>query len=75
MAQGGFVQGDIIVADPFKAGTTWTQQIITQILCNGQEGEGAASGSGRLTDSSPWLDSSWGDHSKMLATLKDQRDR
>ncbi|WP_246216874.1 sulfotransferase domain-containing protein [Mycobacterium botniense] len=68
LAQGGFVEGDIVVADPFKAGTTWTQRIIQQILHNGEEkGEG-------LSDTSPWLDSSWGDHAKMLTVLKEQRE-
>ncbi|WP_407686707.1 sulfotransferase domain-containing protein [Mycobacterium sp. HUMS_1102779] len=67
-AQGGFVDGDIVVADPFKAGTTWTQRIVQQILQNGEEGDGG------LSDTSPWLDSSWGDHAAMLATLKGQRE-
>jgi hypothetical protein len=31
VAQGGFREGDIVVADPFKAGTTWTQRIIQQV--------------------------------------------
>ena len=67
LALGGFVSGDIIVADPFKAGTTWTQRILQQILWNGEEpGEG-------LSDASPWLDSSWGAHAKMLAVLQEQR--
>ena len=68
LAQGGFVEGDIVVADPFKAGTTWTQRIIQQILHNGEEKEDG------LSDTSPWLDSSWGDHAQMLQVLKDQRD-
>ncbi|TVS76920.1 sulfotransferase domain-containing protein, partial [Mycobacterium helveticum] len=34
LVQGGFVDGDIVVADPFKAGTTWTQRILQQILSN-----------------------------------------
>jgi aryl sulfotransferase len=66
--QGGFVSGDIVVADPFKAGTTWTQRIVQQILDNGEERKEA------LSDTSPWLDSSWGDHAKMLATLRAQRE-
>ena len=37
LAQGGFVPRDIVVVDPFKAGTTWTQRIIQQILSNGEE--------------------------------------
>ncbi len=69
LARGGFVAGDIVVADPFKAGTTWTQRILQQILENGEErGEG-------LSDTSPWLDSSWGDHAAMLAALEEQRRR
>jgi aryl sulfotransferase len=66
MAQGGYVPGDIVVADPFKAGTTWVQRIVQQILSNGEDHEQA------LSDSSPWLDSSFGDHAKMLALLRQQ---
>lgn len=68
LAQGGFVEGDIVVADPFKAGTTWTQRIVQQILHNGEEPEGG------LSDTSPWLDSSWGDHAGMLKILQEQRE-
>ncbi|MEZ0353380.1 sulfotransferase domain-containing protein [Mycobacterium sp. pR1184] len=68
LAQGGFVEGDIVVADPFKAGTTWTQRIVQQILHNGVENEGG------LSDTSPWLDSSWGNHAGMLNVLKQQRE-
>jgi aryl sulfotransferase len=68
LAQGGFASGDIVVADPFKAGTTWTQRILQQILDNGEEREQA------LSDSSPWLDSSFGDHAGMLAMLRAQRE-
>jgi aryl sulfotransferase len=68
LAQGGFVEGDIVVADPFKAGTTWTQRILQQILHNGKERDGG------LSDTSPWLDSSWGDQAEMLKVLKEQRE-
>lgn len=69
LAQGGFAPGDIVVADPFKAGTTWTQRTLQQILDNGEERpEG-------LAETSPWLDSSWGDHAQMLASLQEQRRR
>lgn len=68
LAQGGFVDGDIVVADPFKAGTTWTQRILQQILHNGEEKDAG------LSDTSPWLDSSWGDHAAMLRVLKEQRE-
>ncbi|HTN89421.1 MAG TPA: sulfotransferase domain-containing protein [Sorangium sp.] len=67
LAQGGFVAGDIVVADPFKAGTTWTQRILQQILDRGEEREDA------LSDTSPWLDSSFGDHAGMLTMLREQR--
>jgi aryl sulfotransferase len=69
LAEGGFVAGDIVVADPFKAGTTWTQRILQQILDNGEEPEQS------LSDASPWLDSSFGDHAAMLARLRQQRQR
>lgn len=68
LAQGGFTEGDIVVADPFKAGTTWTQRIIQQIMHNGEDSEQG------LSDTSPWLDSSWGDHAEMLTVLKNQRE-
>ena len=69
LEQGGFVPTDVVVADPFKAGTTWTQRIIQQILDHGQE---PAAG---LSETSPWLDSSWGDHPAMLHVLREQRER
>ncbi len=68
LTQGGFVDGDIVVADPFKAGTTWTQRIVQQILHNGADQNGA------LSDTSPWLDSSWGDYAGMLNVLTEQRE-
>jgi len=67
--QGGFLPTDIVVVDPFKAGTTWTQRIVQQILDNGEE---PAAG---LSEASPWLDSSWGDHAAMLRVLREQRER
>lgn len=68
LGQGGFVDGDIIIATPVKSGTTWTQRIIQQILGNGAENDGS------LSDTSPWLDSSWGDHAEMLTVLRLQLD-
>ncbi|MBX3223653.1 MAG: sulfotransferase domain-containing protein [Labilithrix sp.] len=69
LARGGFAPGDVVVADPFKAGTTWTQRILQQILDDGEE---PAEG---LAETSPWLDSSWGDHAHMLALLEERRRR
>jgi len=63
------VPTDIVVADPFKAGTTWTQRILQQILDDGEEATAA------LADTSPWIDSSWGDHARMLSGLREQRER
>ncbi len=69
LEQGGFVPTDIVVADPFKAGTTWTQRILQQILDNGEEATAP------LADTSPWIDSSWGDHARMLSGLRERRER
>lgn len=68
LAQDAFIDGDIVVADPFKAGTTWTQRILQQILSNGEEREGG------LSDTSPWLDSSWGNLAEVLQVLNAQRE-
>jgi aryl sulfotransferase len=66
LARDGFAEGDVIIVTPVKAGTTWTQRIIQQILHNGAENDGS------LSDTSPWLESSWGDHAGMLDVLKRQ---
>lgn len=63
----GFTPRDIVIVDPFKAGTTFTQRIIDQILHNGEESEES------LSDKSPWLDSSWGNYDFMLQTLNAQK--
>jgi aryl sulfotransferase len=63
----GFMDTDIVIADPFKAGTTWTQRIIQQILSNGEESNES------LSDKSPWIDSSWGDHEGMIRKLQEQK--
>ncbi len=44
-----FRDDDIIIATYVKAGTTWVQQIIAQLLFNGQEGL-------EVAHMSPWLD-------------------
>jgi aryl sulfotransferase len=44
-----FRDDDIVISTYAKSGTTWTQQIIAQILFNGEEGLPVA-------DMSPWLD-------------------
>ncbi len=67
LSDGGFVEGDIVVVDPFKAGTTWTQRIVQQIIDNGKETLDD------LSSVSVWLDSSFGNHDKMLKILKEQK--
>ncbi|MDQ2694263.1 MAG: sulfotransferase domain-containing protein, partial [Pseudomonadota bacterium] len=44
-----FRDDDIIIATYAKSGTTWTQQIVAQLLFNGQEGL-------EVAEMSPWLD-------------------
>jgi aryl sulfotransferase len=44
-----FREGDIIIGTYAKSGTTWTQQIVSQLLFNGQEGL-------NLGELSPWMD-------------------
>lgn len=41
--------GDIVIATYAKSGTTWTQQIVAQLIFDGAEGL-------RVHDMSPWLD-------------------
>ncbi len=45
-----FRDDDIIIATYAKAGTTWLQQIVSQLIFNGEEGLNVA-------EMSPWLDS------------------
>ena len=44
-----FRDNDIVIATYAKSGTTWLQQIVAQLLFNGQEALGVA-------EMSPWLD-------------------
>jgi aryl sulfotransferase len=44
-----FRDDDIIIASFGKSGTTWTQQIVSQLIFNGEEGL-------NVSDMSPWLD-------------------
>lgn len=44
-----FRDDDIIISTYAKSGTTWIQQIISQLIFNGQEGL-------RVADMSPWMD-------------------
>ena len=44
-----FRDDDIVIATYAKSGTTWTQQIVSQLIFNGQEGL-------EVAEMSPWLD-------------------
>jgi aryl sulfotransferase len=44
-----FREDDIIIATYAKSGTTWLQQIVSQLIFNGEEGM-------EVADMSPWLD-------------------
>jgi aryl sulfotransferase len=44
-----FRDGDIVIGTYAKSGTTWTQQIVSQLLFQGQEGL-------EVAEMSPWLD-------------------
>ena len=44
-----FRDDDIVIATYAKSGTTWLQQIVSQLLFNGQEGL-------EVAEMSPWLD-------------------
>ena len=44
-----FRDGDIVIDTWAKSGTTWTQQIVGQLIFNGEEGHA-------VMDIAPWLD-------------------
>ncbi len=63
-----FRDGDVIISTYAKAGTTWTQQIVGQLLNNGAEGIDVAS-------LSPWLDLRVPPNDVKLAGLEAQSGR
>lgn len=63
-----FRQGDIIIATYGKSGTTWTQQIVSQLIFNGQENIPVA-------ELSPWLDLRIPEKSIKLNALNAQQHR
>jgi len=62
-----FRDGDIIVATWAKTGTTWTQQIVRQLIFKGEEG--------LLFETSPWLDFRPVPLELVLETLEAQKHR
>jgi aryl sulfotransferase len=63
-----FREDDIIIATYAKAGTTWTQQIVAQLLFQGQEGLDVA-------EMSPWLDLRVPPKAEKLAAVEAQTHR
>jgi aryl sulfotransferase len=63
-----FRRGDIVIATYAKAGTTWMQQIVSQLIFNGREGLPVA-------EMSPWLDLRVPPKEVKLAELEKQTHR
>jgi aryl sulfotransferase len=63
-----FRDGDVVIATYGKAGTTWTQQIVSQLLFSGEEGL-------PIHDLSPWLDLRVMPREETLASLEAQTHR
>lgn len=64
----GFRDDDIVIATYGKAGTTWLQQIVGQLIFGGREDIGMA-------DLSPWLDLRVPPKEVKLAQLREQKHR
>lgn len=63
-----FRDNDIIIATYAKAGTTWLQQIISQLMFNGEEGM-------EVAEMSPWLDLRVPSKAEKLAAVEAQTHR
>nr|WP_094560293.1 sulfotransferase domain-containing protein [Synechococcus sp. 8F6] len=59
---------DIVIASPYKSGTTWLQAIVAHLVF---DGELAAP----LADLSPWLEANYHDLDALVLTLEQQRHR
>jgi len=64
----GFRDGDVVIATWAKSGTTWTQQIVTQLIFNGAEGVAAG-------DIAPWVDMRIMPFDDMMAQVEAQTHR
>lgn len=63
-----FRDDDIVIATYAKSGTTWTQQIVAQLLFNGKEGLD-------ITEMSPWMDFRIPSKAEKLAAVEAQTHR
>src|SRR6478609_1274727 len=63
-----FRDDDIVIATYAKSGTTWMQQIVSQLIFNGAPDV-------EVHALSPWLDMRILDKDKLLANLEGQRNR
>lgn len=63
-----FRDDDIVIGTYAKAGTTWTQQIVSQLIFNGEEGL-------NVGDMSPWIDMRIPPKEEKLAAVEAQRHR
>jgi aryl sulfotransferase len=64
---------DIVISTSLKSGTTWTQEIVRQLIFLGQ---GVPQHQEmKLGDVSPWLENRWTPIDKLIATLEAQQHR
>lgn len=66
--QVAFRDDDIVIASPYKSGTTWLQAIVAHLVFDGDL-------PAPLSDLSPWLEANYHDLDTLAQTLGQQRHR